>query len=77
MCSIMCYCKKDADMQKFLEGFKETVSRGPDDSRVIELPDGIMGFHRLAIMGLHLLNTKETMWYATARFTVLIPSKST
>ena len=53
MCSIMCYCKTDADMQKFLEGFQETVSRGPDDSRVIELPDGIMGFHRLAIMGLH------------------------
>ena len=49
----MCYCKADADIEKFKEGFQETVSRGPDDSRIIELSDGIMGFHRLAIMGLH------------------------
>ena len=53
MCSIMTYCKKGADMKLFEDGFKETVSRGPDDSRIIELEDGIMGFHRLAIMGLH------------------------
>ena len=53
MCSIMCYCSQDADPEKFREGFQTTVSRGPDDSRVITLPDGIMGFHRLAIMGLH------------------------
>ncbi len=53
MCSIMCYCSPDADPEKFQGGFQATVSRGPDDSRVITLPDGIMGFHRLAIMGLH------------------------
>ncbi len=49
----MCYCKADADPERFKEGFKETVSRGPDDSRIVVVEDGIMGFHRLAIMGLH------------------------
>ena len=52
MCSIMSYCKIGADLEKFKEGFQETVSRGPDQSRIVTLPDGILGFHRLAIMGL-------------------------
>ncbi|MCR4697221.1 MAG: asparagine synthase B [Lachnospiraceae bacterium] len=52
MCSIMCYCKDDADIEDFKEGFKETVSRGPDQSEIVRTADGIMGFHRLAIMGL-------------------------
>ena len=52
MCSIMGYCGKHAGMEKFKEGFKETVSRGPDDSRIVDTGDGILGFHRLAIMGL-------------------------
>lgn len=52
MCSIMCYCKVGADIEKFKKGFQETVSRGPDQSRVITITDGIIGFHRLAIMGL-------------------------
>ena len=53
MCSIMTYCEGQADQSLFEEGFEKTVSRGPDDSRIIPLKDGIMGFHRLAIMGLH------------------------
>ncbi len=53
MCSIMTYCEKEADLEKFKEGFEKTVSRGPDDSRIIDTGNGIMGFHRLAIMGLH------------------------
>ena len=53
MCSIMTYCDKEADLSAFEEGFEKTVSRGPDDSRIIPLQNGIMGFHRLAIMGLH------------------------
>ena len=53
MCSIMTYCEKQADLVKFKEGFEKTVSRGPDDSRIINTGNGIMGFHRLAIMGLH------------------------
>lgn len=53
MCSIMTYCDIKADLDKFKEGFEKTVSRGPDDSRIIDTGKGIMGFHRLAIMGLH------------------------
>lgn len=52
MCGIMAYCRKDAPRDKFDEGFAETVSRGPDDTRVIQTEGGIIGFHRLAIMGL-------------------------
>lgn len=52
MCSIMAYCRKDAPLEKFEEGFSRTTSRGPDDSRVIDTGAGLMGFHRLAIMGL-------------------------
>lgn len=52
MCSIMGYCAKDADIQKFRSGFDRTFSRGPDDSRIIDTGKGLLGFHRLAIMGL-------------------------
>ncbi|MGN0789593.1 MAG: asparagine synthase B [Christensenellales bacterium] len=52
MCGIMGYCGKSATMQAFEQGFQKTVSRGPDQTRIIELPSGIIGFHRLAIMGL-------------------------
>ena len=52
MCSIMGYCGADAPMNVFSDGFKETVSRGPDDSRIIDTGKGLLGFHRLAIMGL-------------------------
>ena len=51
MCSIMVYCSRDAAMDRFKEGFGETVSRGPDESRIVALKDGLMGFHRLSIMG--------------------------
>ncbi len=53
MCSIMTYCDDNVDYDTFKEGFDKTVSRGPDDSRIISLKNGVMGFHRLAIMGLH------------------------
>lgn len=52
MCSIMGYCDSGIDISKFEEGFKETVSRGPDDSKIIDTGKGLLGFHRLAIMGL-------------------------
>ena len=39
-------------MERFMEGFQRTHSRGPDDMRVIENDSGIMGFQRLSIMGL-------------------------
>ncbi len=53
MCSIMGYCGIPATLQKFLTGFEKTISRGPDDSRIIDTGKGLLGFHRLAIMGLH------------------------
>ena len=33
--------------------FDRTISRGPDMSRMVDIPGGLLGFHRLAIMGLH------------------------
>ena len=53
MCSIMGYCGICADKEAFLEGFSRTVSRGPDDSRIVDTGKGLLAFHRLEIMGLH------------------------
>ena len=52
MCSIMGYCGKDCDFDLFKKGFDRTISRGPDDSRIVDTSEGLLGFHRLAIMGL-------------------------
>lgn len=48
----MGYCKSDVTFDTFKKGFEKTVSRGPDDSRIIDTGKGLLGFHRLAIMGL-------------------------
>ena len=53
MCSIMGYCSAGAALELFKKGFDKTVSRGPDDSRIVDTGKGLLGFHRLAIMGLH------------------------
>jgi len=53
MCSIMGYCDPAAPLDAFQTGFERTVSRGPDDSAVVRTDGGVLGFHRLAIMGLH------------------------
>ena len=55
MCSIMGYCGSGVTFDDFKKGFDRTVSRGPDDSRVIDTGKGLLGIHRLSIMGL----TKE------------------
>ncbi len=53
MCCVMGYTGKDLSAEKFREYLLRTASRGPDDHRVARLPDGgLMGFGRLAIMGL-------------------------
>ncbi len=52
MCSIMGYCGPGAALDRFQKGFRRTVSRGPDDSRIVDTGNGLLGFHRLAIMGL-------------------------
>ena len=53
MCSIIGYCGPIADAAAFRKCFDRTLSRGPDDTRVVSAGDGALGFHRLAIMGLH------------------------
>ena len=53
MCSIMGYCSCDVTYDDFKAAFELTKSRGPDDTRVIFTGKGLLGFHRLAIMGLH------------------------
>ena len=73
MCSIMGYCDCCAAFSAFKEGFDKTVSRGPDDSRIIDTGKGFLGFHRLAIMGLTPDGMQPSwtaaMSSATARFT--------
>ena len=52
MCSIIGYCGKQIDFETFKAGFDRTISRGPDDSRTVDVGEGLLGFHRLSIMGL-------------------------
>lgn len=52
MCSIMGWLREKASLTEFKKGFARTVSRGPDDSRILDVKAGLLGFHRLAIMGL-------------------------
>ena len=48
----MGYAGKDLSREEFAAYLARTKSRGPDDSRIIEGPFGLLGFNRLAIMGL-------------------------
>ena len=52
MCSIFTVLSKDIPYDTLKKCFDETKSRGPDMSRLTEIPKGWMGFHRLAIIGL-------------------------
>lgn len=52
MCSIIGYCGKVIDKAAFEAGFARTKSRGPDSTRIVSAGNGLMGFHRLSIMGL-------------------------
>ncbi|MBR0307829.1 MAG: asparagine synthase B [Mogibacterium sp.] len=51
MCTIMS-CGRSVSLPDFKEAFARTKYRGPDDTHIIETGGGLMGFHRLAIMGL-------------------------
>lgn len=51
MCSIMGFTKQQ-DLEKMMECFHRTISRGPDMSRTIAVGEGMLCFHRLAIMDL-------------------------
>ena len=52
MCSILAYCSGQADPQVIAEMLAKTISRGPDDTRIMETGNGCLGFNRLSIMGL-------------------------
>ncbi|MCQ2512547.1 MAG: asparagine synthase B [Lachnospiraceae bacterium] len=52
MCSIMGYCGSNVLYESFCKGFEKTLSRGPDSSRIIDTGNGLLGFHRLSIMGM-------------------------
>ena len=53
MCSIIGFTSPTLPPETFRPFFDRTVSRGPDMTRVEKAGDGWLGFHRLAIMGLH------------------------
>ena len=53
MCSIFVLTGKDIPLEIAEKAFYETVSRGPDVSNFYETETGVVGFHRLAIMGLN------------------------
>ena len=52
MCCVMGYAGHDLSKEKFTEYLLRAASRGPDDHRVAETEFGLIGFGRLAIMGL-------------------------
>ena len=52
MCTIMVYTGQDMPDEEFERAFAKTASRGPDMQRVVRFGGGIVGFQRLAIMGL-------------------------
>ena len=53
MCSIMSTTTNYISENEFKEKLERTRSRGPDQTRLLHVPGAIMGFHRLAIMGLN------------------------
>ena len=53
MCSIIGFTTDKLSPEEFRPFFDRTVSRGPDMTRVEKAGNGWLGFHRLAIMGLH------------------------
>lgn len=53
MCAIIGYCGKTLSIEKVQPYFDRTISRGPDMTRMLDTGNGFLGFHRLAIMGLH------------------------
>ena len=52
MCAIIGYCGSGAPRALFEKGFSETVSRGPDDSRIVDTGKNLLWLHRLANKGL-------------------------
>ena len=52
MCAIMGFSSKSIPVETVRRQFAQTISRGPDCTRMIDTGSGYLCFHRLAIMGL-------------------------
>ena len=52
MCTVLAYCGPSATKEVMERALQATASRGPDDSRIVDTGDGMLGFQRLSIMGL-------------------------
>ena len=52
MCSILACRRTSLSEETFAALLARTASRGPDASRILHVPCGILGFNRLSIMGL-------------------------
>lgn len=57
MCGIIVSTDVLTKLENFKKGLKALYDRGPDDSKIVDTGAGLLGFQRLAIMGL----TKEGM----------------
>ena len=68
MCSFMVSTDTKMTKETFKKGFKKIQYRGPDESRLVEVNSYLIGFYRLAIMGL----TKEGMQPFTDRKSYLV-----
>ena len=68
MCSILAYCGAGADPDRIAEMMEKTISRGPDDTRILNTGNGYLGFNRLSIMGL----TPEGMQPFTRRGSAVV-----
>ena len=57
MCGIIVSTDVLTKLEDFKKGLEALYDRGPDDSKIVDTGAGLLGFQRLAIMGL----TKEGM----------------
>ncbi len=51
MCTVFAIESSHPDFEKIEAAFKKTTSRGPDDTRYLQLDQALLGFQRLSIMG--------------------------
>ncbi len=52
MCTVMAICGRSASEQKMEAALQPTSSRGPDEWKIVDTGNGMLGFQRLSIMGL-------------------------
>lgn len=63
MCGLMAVSEKDFDRAVFEKAFAALQRRGPDATRIEAVEEGIMGFHRLAIMDLRMEGMQPMKWH--------------